>query len=266
MHSWVETILLGVIEGITEFLPISSTGHLILAQFFLGEPRSEFFNIGIQAGAMLAVILIYWRRLLDLAVHWRQPEQFAYWTKCTGAFFVTAGLGLGVKKLGFTLPEDPWPVTWAVLVGAFVIFGVERWARGRSLQDSISWPVALGIGAAQVLAGVFPGASRSGTTIMAAMAMGTSRLAATEFSFLLGIPTMFAATAYAGYEFYKEHGGFPKDEMDEFWIGFVVSTVVAFIAVKWLLVFIRSHTFVPFAWYRLGLGLFLVGYLLWVGA
>jgi undecaprenyl-diphosphatase len=263
MPVWIETIILGIVEGITEFLPISSTGHLILAQYFLGEARSEFFNIGIQAGAMISVILIYWRRLLDLVVNWKQPEQRDYWGKCLAAFGVTAVLGLAVKKLGFVLPEDPTPVAWAVFLGAFVIFGVERWARGKTLIDSISWSVALWIGAAQVLAGVFPGASRSGTTIMAAMALGTSRMAATEFSFLLGIPTMFAATLYSGYDFHKENGGFPADEMGQFWLGFFVSLVVAFAAVKWLLVYVRSHTFVPFAWYRLGLGLFMLGWLFW---
>jgi len=262
MPHWLETVLLGVIEGITEFLPISSTGHLIVAQYILGAARSEFFNVGIQAGAVLAVVLIYWRRLLDLAVNIREREAQAYAGKLALAFAITVLLGLGLRKAGMTLPENPEPVAWAVVLGALAIFWAEAHLRHRTPMESLPWSVAAWVGVSQVVAGVFPGTSRSAATIIAAMLFGCSRMAATEFSFLLGIPTMFAASLYLGWGEYQEMGGEAmRAEMGDFWLGFGVSMVTAFLAVKWLLGFLRTHDFRPFAWYRLALG---VGLLAWI--
>lgn len=262
MPDWVITVIYGIVEGITEFLPISSTGHLILAEHFLKKPATEFFNIGIQAGAVLAVVFIYWKRLIDLVLNFRKPEQFDFILKLGGAFLLTAVLGLLAKKLGFELPEDPWPIALALWIGGLLIFAAEWRLKGRTGVASITWQVALAVGASQVLAGVFPGTSRSAATIIVAMLLGMSRVGATEFSFLLGIPTMFAATAYAGMKEIKDQGGLPPHaELLDFGLGFVVSMVVAFIAVKWLLVYVRSHTFNPFAWYRVVLGLGLIVWL-----
>ena len=261
MQEWINTVLLGVIEGITEFLPISSTGHLIVAQDFLNDPRSEFFNVGIQSGAVLAVVFIYWRKLIDLAVNWQKPEQRDYILKLGAAFGITAVLGLTVKFLGAKLPESQEPVAWAVLIGALAIFAAEWVLKKKEITHDILWKAALIIGAAQVLAGIFPGTSRSAATIIAAMLLGVSRVKATEFSFLLGIPTMFAAGFVTLVSALKEEGGLPEGELAHFGLGFLVSMVVAFIAVKWLLGFIQSHTFTPFAWYRLVLGLGLLGWI-----
>lgn len=263
MPHWVETILLGIIEGITEFLPISSTGHLILAQSLLGESRSEFFNVGIQAGAVLAVVLIYWQRLLTLGrTCLRDHESQSYLGKLALAFGLTVALGLACRKAGIKLPESAEPVAWAVLLGALAIFGAEAFLKRRAPVETISWAVAAWVGAAQVVAGIFPGTSRSAATIIAAMLLGCSRLAATEFSFLVGIPTMFAASLYLAREEWTARGTpATAAEMPDFLLGFTVSLVTAFLAVKWLLGYLRTHDFIPFAWYRLALGL---GLLAWI--
>lgn len=261
MPEWLLTIIHGIVEGITEFLPISSTGHLILVQHFLNDPRSELFNVGIQSGAVSAVVLIYWRKLYDLTIHFYQPEQRDYILKLLTAFAVTVVLGLTVRKLGFTLPDEPIPIAWAVFLGALLIF-LSEWRLSRCTPtEHLGWNVVVLVGMAQVIAGVFPGTSRSAATIIMAMLLGVSRMRSTEFSFLLGIPTMFAAGAYLALESWQdasEKGSDPFSEMDQFWLGFFVSAIVAFIAVKWLLGFIRTHSFNPFAWYRLVLGLFLL--------
>lgn len=261
MQQWINTIIYGIVEGFTEFLPISSTGHLIITENLLGDHRSEFFLVGIQAGAVLAIVLIYWRKLLDMALHLAKPANRDYALKLSTAFLLTAVLALIAKKAGFTLPENPLPVAWATLIGALVIFAAEYVLRHKKPVEQISWPVAVIIGLAQVFAAVLPGTSRSGSTIIAAMLCGTSRAASAEFSFLLGIPTMFAATLYSLYSLSKQPGGIPGGELPHFALGFAISTLTAFLVVKWLLGYIRSHNFIPFGWYRLILGLGLLWWL-----
>jgi len=262
MPHWLDTVILGIIEGITEFLPISSTGHLIVAENLLHAPRSEFFNVGIQAGAVLAVVLIYWRRLLDLGLHCRERESQIYLGKLALAFGITAVLGLVSRKMGMKLTDSPEPVAWAVFAGAVGIFVAEALLRRRTPVETISWLGASLIGVSQVVAGIFPGTSRSAATIIAAMLLGCSRLSATEFSFLLGIPTMFAASGYLALHEFKDRGaGAVLGEMGDFTLGFAVSLVTAFLAVKWLLYYLRSHDFILFAWYRLALGLALLAWI-----
>ena len=189
------TVLLGVVEGITEFLPISSTGHLLIAEHWLGS-RSELFNVGIQAGAMLAVIGIFWHRLLQLC-NLRDPANRDYVLKLALAFIVTMAGGLVVKKLGWSLPDTVTPVALALIIGGVVILGVEALVANRPPNGRVTWHAAFWVGASQILAAVFPGTSRSAATIFAAMLAGTTlRPAATEFAFLVGVPTMFAATGY----------------------------------------------------------------------
>ncbi len=253
MDSLLQVILLGVIEGITEFLPISSTGHLLIAQHWL-DRRSDLFNVAIQAGAILAVVLIYWRRLWDLTLHLAQAENRDYLFKLGAAFLITVAGGFTAKQLGLELPETVAPVAWALIIGGLAIFAVEAYASRQSPSDVLTWKVAVWVGLGQILAAVFPGTSRSAATIFAAMLAGmTSRPAAAEFAFIVGIPTMFAATAYEAYDLYEE-GGFANENWTELGVGFVVSAVVAFIAVKWLLLYIQTHRFTPFAWYRLAVG------------
>ncbi|WP_413624734.1 MULTISPECIES: undecaprenyl-diphosphate phosphatase [Luteibacter] len=260
MNDLLSAILLGIVEGITEFLPISSTGHLLIAERWLGA-RSDLFNVAIQAGAILAVTFIYWRTLWSMVQNWRRPETRDYVMKLAVAFLITAALGLVVSKLGFKLPETVTPIAWALVVGGVWMLLAEKFAANRPDHTAVTWKVAILVGLAQIVAGVFPGTSRSAATIFIAMLAGTNnRAAATEFAFLVGIPTMYAAS---GYELLKTmHGG---GAAGEDWTGlavaFVVSTIVAFAAVKWLLGYIRSHRFTVFAIYRIALGIALLLFL-----
>jgi len=247
----LSTVILGIIEGITEFLPISSTGHLLIAERWLGA-RSELFNVSIQAGAILAIVLIYWRRLVDLLTHFNHPAPRDYLAKLVVAFLITAAGGFIATRLGWKLPESVLPVAVATLLGGVLILVIEAYVARRPETSAVTWNVAIWVGLCQILAAVFPGTSRSASTIFAAMLAGlTLRPAATEFAFLVGIPTMFAAT---GYELLKVRGQASGEDWNAVAIGFAVSLVVAFIAVKWLLRYVQSHRFTIFAWYRLALG------------
>jgi len=254
----IRVILLGIIEGITEFLPISSTGHLLIAEKLGLGLRSDLFNIGIQAGAILAVTLIYWKRLWQLLTQWRDPANRDYLAKLTVAFLITAVLGFIAVKCGFKLPDTVTPIAWALVIGGFWMLGAEAVAARQPDRREVTWTVAVLVGIAQMIAGIFPGTSRSAATIFAALLAGTSnRAAATEFAFLVGIPTMYAAT---GYELLKvlKNGGAAHEDWSALIVGFVVSAIVAFAAVKWLLGYIRTHRFTPFAVYRIALGIALL--------
>jgi undecaprenyl-diphosphatase len=277
MHDLLAALLLGIIEGITEFLPISSTGHLLIAQRWLGH-RSDLFNIAIQAGAILAVVVIYRQRLWGLlnafagrdaaapydplGIDITPAEWRTYAYKLGAAFAVTAVLGIVVKKLGFELPETVTPIAWALLAGAVWMVLAEHLAARRAAvlgeRATITWTVAILVGIAQVVAGVFPGTSRSAATIFVALLAGTtSRAAATEFAFLVGIPTMFAATAYELVDVLGS-GEAAQEDWAALAVAFVASAVTAFAAVKWLLHYIQSHRVTVFAVYRLVLGLALL--------
>lgn len=256
MPELIRVVLLGLIEGITEFLPISSTGHLLVAEHWLGA-RSDTFNVVIQAGAILAVTLIYRQRLWQLATGLHVAQNRDYAAKLVVSFLITAVLGFIVTKLGFKLPERITPVAWAFVIGGLWMMAAEYFAAKRADSAKVTWLVAILVGLAQIVAAVFPGTSRSSATIFVAMLAGTSnRPAATEFAFLVGIPTMFAAS---GYELLKvTKAGDAHEDWSALAVAFVVSTVTAFVAVKWLLGYIRSHDFTPFAIYRLVLGVLLL--------
>jgi undecaprenyl-diphosphatase len=260
-------ILLGIIEGITEFLPISSTGHLLIAEHWLGH-RSDLFNISIQAGAILAVVVIYRQRLWQLLAGFRQHRRrddddadahpHDYFWKLSTAFAVTAVGGLLIKAFGWSLPVAVEPIAWALLIGGLWMLLAEHLAERRAersgVHSRITWTVAVLVGIAQVVAGMFPGTSRSAATIFVALLFGTtSRIAATEFAFLVGIPTMFAATGYEVLHMAR-NDGFAHEDWTLLAIAFVVSAITAFIAVKWLLRYIESHRFTVFAVYRILLG------------
>jgi undecaprenyl-diphosphatase len=256
MSDLFPVIVLGLIEGITEFLPISSTGHLLVAEHWLGA-RSDTFNVVIQAGAILAVALLYRERLWQLASNLHAPATRDYTLKLAVAFLITATLGFVVTRLGFKLPETMTPVAWAFVVGGVWMLGAEYFAGKRADSTRVTWSVAVLVGLAQVVAAVFPGTSRSAATIFVAMLAGTSnRAAATEFAFLVGIPTMFAASAY---ELLKTtRAGAAHEDWSALAIAFVVSMITAFVAVKWLLGYIRTHRFTVFAIYRIVLGALLL--------
>ncbi len=266
MMEWVAVILLGVVEGITEFLPVSSTGHLLLVEHLFKvkaglQQQSDLFNTVIQCGAVLAVLVIFSRRAKDLALRWREPASRDFLMKLTAAFVITGIGGVIMKKAGLQLPDTAGPVVWATLIGGAAILGVERWTQNEKATAEITWTCAIVVGLAQLLAAAFPGTSRSAATILAAVALGVSRPAATEFSFLVGIPTLLSAGALQLFSAWH-HAHKLGEPMTENWgrliVAAVVAAVTAFLVVRWLLRFVQNHTFVVFGWYRIGLvlGLF----------
>lgn len=256
MPAWLSVVILGVIEGITEFLPISSTGHLLLVENAnLVSRQSDLFNITIQSGAAVAVLAVFGGRLRDLLARVTEPDARDYLLKLLLAFVITGVGGLVVKRLGFTLPKEIAPIAWATLVGGVIIIAIEWGLRGRrSLRRDVTWAVAVAVGLAQLLAAVFPGTSRSAATIMMAMLLGLTRPAATEFSFLVGVPTLLAAGALETVQALRHPAG-PPTEWGLLALGTLVSAVTAFVVVRWLLRWVQTHDFVVFGWYRIALGL-----------
>lgn len=252
MPEWLVVVILGIIEGITEFLPISSTGHMLLAEHWLPHKQSEVFLAVVQCGAVLAVLTVFASRVRDLLTNFNKPENRDFVLKLGVAFMLTAIGGILLKKGGFRLEENPRPVAWATLVGGILILIIERAVAGKSLRDSITWPVAICVGVGQLLAVIFPGLSRSGSTILMALAFGVARPKAAEFSFLLGIPTLLAAGAM------KTVSELRHGEEHVNWtlilLGTVIAAITAFATVKWLLRYVQSHTFNVFGYYRIALG------------
>lgn len=256
MNDHLIALVLGLIEGLTEFLPISSTGHLLIAEHWLGR-RSDLFNIVIQSGAIVAVTLVYRERLWQLARSWREPFALDYIRKAGVAFAVTAALGLVVARLGFRLPETVAPIAVALIVGGAVILFAEGVVERRAGGDGISWRIAIVVGLAQVLAGVFPGTSRSAAAIFGALLAGAvTRSAATEFAFIVGIPTLFAASGWQSLKYYQSSAA--VEPWDELAIAFAAASLSGFIVVRWLLGYIRNHRYSGFAWYRIALGVALL--------
>lgn len=264
MPEWVVAILLGVVEGITEFLPVSSTGHLLIAQRWLPR-QSDLFNIVIQSGTVLAVLAVFAGRLRQLIETQREPATRSYLGKIVSAFIITGFGGLALDKLGLKLPENVAPVAWATLIGGLFFLWVERRNSGErtgvAVTQEVTWTIAFAVAAAQLVAAAFPGASRSGATILVALLLGLGRPAAVEFSFLLGVPTLLAAGVWKTYKALKQTAPPTADEWLLLLLGTATAALTAFVVVKWLLRFVQTHTFVAFGWYRIALGLLL---LLWV--
>ena len=255
MPDWLAVIVLGIVEGITEFLPISSTGHLLLVDQWLGRHSNDLFVTVIQCGAVLAVMLVFWSRVVQLAVGWRDPKNQDYILKLLAAFVITGVGGLVLKKLGFKLPDHPKPVALATLIGGVLIIAIELSLRNKPLRDDVTWPIAILTGVAQLIAAVFPGTSRSGATILMALALGLNRPKAAEFSFLLGVPTLLAAGGLQILSALKKGETIDWGMVS---LGMLVAAITAFAAVKWLLRFVQSHTFVGFGWYRIVLGVLIL--------
>jgi undecaprenyl-diphosphatase len=256
-------VALGIVEGLTEFLPVSSTGHLIVAGSLLnytGE-QAKVFEIVIQAGAILAVCWEFRAKLIAVLrglFSDRTSQRFAL--NLVIAFMPAAILGLLFSKLIKSVLFAPIPVALAFIVGAFIIIWAERRQKNRPGDariddvDAMRWTDALKVGCAQALA-LIPGTSRSGATIIGGMLFGLSRRAATEFSFFLAIPTLFAACAY---EFVKNRHLLAATDLPAFGVGFAAAFVSAFLCVRWLLRYVSHHDFVPFAWYRIAFGIIIV--------
>ncbi len=255
----LHSLILGIVEGLTEFLPVSSTGHLILAGDLLhfNDEKGKVFEIVIQFAAILAVAWEYRARIARVVMGLpsdREAQRFAL--NLAIAFVPLAVLGLLFQKAIKSVLFQPLPVATAFIVGGFVIIWAERRKhRVRVAEvDEIDAIDALKLGFAQALA-LIPGTSRSGATIIGGLLFGLSRKAATEFSFFLAIPTMTAATLY---EVYKERALFSADDLGMFAVGSVAAFVSAFFCVRWLLRFISTHDFVPFAWYRIAFGVIVI--------
>lgn len=253
----VKAAIMGIVEGLTEFLPISSTGHLILAGSLLGftDAKAKVFEIAIQTGAILAVIIVYWQKIRETLVALptsRQAQRFAGNVLIGFLPAVVLGLlfGKAIKAHLFT----PQVVATAFILGAFVILWAESRpqsaARVQSVDDMTPLD-ALKVGLVQCLA-MIPGTSRSGATIIGGMLLGLSRKAATDFSFFLAIPTLIGAGVYS---LYKERALLSVADLPLFGVGLLFSFISAWICVRWLLRYIASHSFVPFAWYRIAFGL-----------
>lgn len=371
----VTIIILGIVEGITEFLPVSSTGHLLIVEQFLHTRQSDLFNVVIQSGAVIAVIPLFHQRFHRFLYQWRQPDTQNYLMKLILAFVITGFGGLMLEKEGspkfkpkdfldlpaftaklkqpaatdwvslylaaklsrdtrallaknntgpdmgkaltkdlnqviqsgpiydekrfagvnlseetrgqikenpdgkdlvrlnrrllnetyageiknrkpFKLPEALKPVGIALLIGGVLFLAVEFHLRGKRLSENVTWAVAIAVGFGQLVAAVFPGSSRSGTTILISLLLGLSRPAATEFSFLVSIPTMLAAGGYEIFEtLHHPVAGAQPENWDAVFLGTIVSAIVSFIAVKWLLKYVQSHTFNLFGYYRIVVGI-----------
>jgi undecaprenyl-diphosphatase len=257
--SLLVALLLGLVEGLTEFLPISSTGHLIVAGSLLrytGE-QAKVFEIVIQAGAILAVCWEFRARLFAVARGLGRDERAnRFVLNLFVAFLPAAVLGLAFNKAIKAALFAPVPVACAFVAGAFVILWAERRQRARPETvridevDAMHWTDALKVGCAQALA-LVPGTSRSGATIIGGMLFGMSRKAATEFSFFLAIPTLFAA---CGYEAVKNRHLLAATDLAAFGVGFAAAFVSAFLCVRWLLRYVSHHDFTPFVWYRIAFG------------
>ena len=252
---FVKALVLGVVEGLTEFLPISSTGHLVLAGellHFTGA-KSDVFKIVIQSGAMLAIVWEYrmkfWRVAAGLA---SDPAARRFVANLVVAFVPAAVLGLAFGKIIKERLFHAVPVALAFIVGGLVILWVERRQRPAVVQDvdDMTWRDALKVGFAQAFA-LIPGTSRSGATIIGGMLFGLSRRAATEFSFFLAVPTLIAAGAY---DFWKNRALFDAGDAGLFAAGSITAFISAFLCVRWLLRYIATHDFTPFAWYRIAFG------------
>ena len=254
----LHALILGVVEGLTEFLPISSTGHLILAGALLGfdDERGKVFYIVIQSAAMLAVCWEFRARFL-------RPE-FRFWFRVGVAFLPAAILGLAFGAMIKAKLFHAVPVALAFIVGGLIILAVERPGRRSRVErmDDMTWQDALKVGIAQAFA-LIPGMSRAGATIIGGMLFGLSRRAATEFSFFLAVPTLMAAGAY---DFWKHRALFSAADVPLFGIGFVAAFVAAFLCVRWLIRYVATHDFRPFAWYRLAFGtlVLITAYFGWV--
>jgi len=268
MPDWLQVILLGVVEGITEFLPVSSTGHLLLAEQWLGS-RPNHFTIFIQSGAVLAVIVVFRERVRDFWKKRKETETQDYLKKLVFSFVLTGFGGLALKAAGWELSNNSTPIGWALLIGGLLFIAYEinqpkkkRANETETEQDKplkLTWVLAIAFALAQLVAMVFPGASRSGATILIGLMLGMARREAVEFSFLLGVPTLLAAGAYELASAIKENPNAVMSEWDSLLLGTAASAVTAFVVVNWLLNYLQRNSFMAFGWYRFGAGLLVLG-------
>ena len=256
MGLFLTAIILGIVEGLTEFLPVSSTGHLILATELLGYDAEKWavFNIAIQPGAILAVVVLYWRTFWDAFIglfRW-DPKAVAFVRNLIVAFVPAVVIGVAFHDQIEALLESATVVAWALIVGGFGILAVERLASPQEHGgvSEVSFRQALAVGLVQCLA-MIPGVSRSGATIMGAMAVGIDRKTAAEFSFFLALPTLSGATAL---QLFKHRDALDSGQYGLIALGAAVSFVVALAVIRMFVSYVSRHGFAPFAWYRIVVG------------
>jgi undecaprenyl-diphosphatase len=256
MSDTIRAIILGIIEGVTEFLPVSSTGHMLLAERFFDLGEGDFwksFTILIQLGAILAIVALYFGRLWRVAVNmFSDPDARRFVIGVLIAFLPAVVLGLLAGKFIKGYLFNPWVVCFTLIVGGAILLWVDQLDLKPTEDDAMRFPLLmyLWIGIAQCAA-MIPGVSRSGASIVAAMLLGADKRSAAEFSFFLAIPTMVGAFAY---DFYKSHGDMTMSNLGIVAIGFVVSFITAMIVVKTFLTYVQRHGFVLFAWWRVIVG------------
>jgi len=253
--SLLDAAFLGIVEGLTEFLPVSSTGHLILFVDLLGfqGPPGRVFEVVIQLGAILAILVLYWRKFWDVLTHLHEARAQHFVRNILLAFLPAMIIGFFAHDIIKTALFNPTVVAIALIVGGVTILLIEKYKPAATITETedMSFKTALAIGFIQCIA-MIPGVSRSGATIMGALMLRVERKTAAEFSFFLAIPTMLAATTY---DLYKTGAQLGVDDKATIAVGFIVSFIVALLVVRWLVRFVQTHGFGLFAWYRIALGI-----------
>jgi undecaprenyl-diphosphatase len=254
MHTW-QVILLGLIEGFTEFLPVSSTGHLLLVEHFLGvSSPGRTFEVLIQLGAILAILTVYSAKLLRLAADLPSSARARWFVLGVLVAFLPAAVigAVGHRFIKAVLFETPWLICTTLVVGGIVLLSVDKLNLKPRLHDAMDYPLPLAftVGLCQCLA-MIPGVSRSGSTIVGALLLGADKRSATEFSFYLAMPTMAGAFAF---DLFKNYSELAFDDVTHIALGFVVSFVAGAVVVRYLLDFVSRHGFAPFAWWRIIVG------------
>lgn len=251
----IESVIIAIVEGLTEFLPVSSTGHIIITEKLLSVPETEFtnaFTVSVQLGAILAVVVLYWKRFLDFT-------NFRFYSKLVIGMLPAVILGLLFAKKIDALLESATTVAIALLAGGVVLVFIDRFFKHPKIdsEKEVSFLKSFVIGVWQCLA-LIPGMSRSASSIIGGMQQGLTRSAAAEFSFFLGVPTLLGATVYKLYKYYELTGGFATDEIQFLVVGNIVSFAVALLAIKFFIDFLKKHGFMVWGYYRIIVGIVLL--------
>lgn len=251
----IQSIIIGIVEGLTEFLPVSSTGHMIITEKLLNLAENDFskvFTIAIQLGAILAVVVLYWRKFLDF-------KNWQFYAKLVAAVIPAIILGLLFSKKIDALLESSTTVAISLLAGGIILIFIDNVFKEHTIhaEKEISFPKAIIIGIWQCIA-MIPGVSRSAASIIGGMQQKLTRSAAAEFSFFLAVPTMLAATGYKLLKYYKAYGGFSSNEIKQLAIGNLVAFIVALLAIKFFIGFLKKHGFKVWGYYRIIVGIVLL--------
>ena len=259
--STYHAIIIAIVEGLTEFLPISSTGHMIITEKILNVTETDFikvYTVAIQLGAILAVVVLYWKKFFDF-------KKWRFYLKLAVAVIPALALGFLFSKKIDALLESSFTVAVSMLVGGIILLFVDGLFKNPTIdtEEKVSFTKGFIIGIWQCLA-MIPGVSRSAASIIGGMQQKLTRSAAAEFSFFLAVPTMLAATGYKLLKYYKESGGFSSEEVKQLAIGNAVAFIVALLAIKFFIDFLKKHGFAVWGWYRIVVGLVLL-FLIWKG-